>query len=92
MIAAAAVITRPVAREAVADRALASRRAHPLLVDAADQEDLVVHREAEEDREQHHGQERVDRARLPTPSSSPPQPHWKIATTTPSAAPTTAGS
>ena len=36
----------------------------PLLVDAGDEEDLVVHREAEHDCEDHDGDERIDRSGL----------------------------
>ena len=36
----------------------------PLLVDAGDEEDFVVHRETEHDREDHHGDERIDRSGL----------------------------
>jgi hypothetical protein len=39
-------------------------RIDPLLVDAADQEDLVVHGKPEQDGEQHHRQEHLDGAGL----------------------------
>ena len=64
MIAAAAVIVRPVACEAAGDREAVVAGAVPFLVDAADEEHLVVHREAEQDREHHHRDERLDRAGL----------------------------
>ena len=54
MIVAAAVITRPVVATPSTTAREASRRLHPLLVDARDEEHLVVHREAEDDREQDH--------------------------------------
>ena len=61
MIVAAAVITRPVAACPIRTEWPLSCGAHPLLVHAADQEHLVVHREPEQDREHHHRQERLDR-------------------------------
>ena len=47
--------------EAVDDRLRRVLALLPLLVDARHQEDLVVHREAEDDREHHHREERLDR-------------------------------
>ena len=61
MIVAAAVITRPVAAWPIRTEWPLSSVLHPLLVHAADQEHLVVHREPEQDREHHHRQERLDR-------------------------------
>ena len=61
MIVAAAVITRPVDAWPVMTAARLSPRVHPLLVHAADQEDLVVHRQAEQHGERQHRHERVDR-------------------------------
>ena len=46
----------------------------PCLVDARDEEDLVVHREAEHDREDHHGQERLDRAAGDPEQAAEPAP------------------
>ena len=47
----------------------------PLLVDAADEEHLVVHREAEQDREHHHRQERLDRpGPVDADQAAPPAP------------------
>ena len=87
MTAAAAVITRPVAASPSRTAARRRARCEPLLVDARDEEDLVVHREPEHDREQHHGDEGVDRPGS-TPNRPPSQPRWKIAwTITPSDAP-----
>src|SRR5579859_5545258 len=48
--------------EAVADGGGVVVLARPFLVDAGDEEDLVVHREAEDDREHEHREERFDRA------------------------------
>ena len=60
MIAAAAVITRAVfARPSATPPGVAVLQV--LLADPRDQEDLVVHREPEEDREHHHRHERRDR-------------------------------
>ena len=44
----------------------------PLLVDAGDEEDLVVHREPEHDREDHHGDEGVDRSGLDAEEAAEP--------------------
>ncbi len=49
-------------REPFAHSAAAVAVARPLLVDARDEEHLVIHGEAENDREQHHRHERLDRA------------------------------
>ena len=62
MISAAAVITRAVAASPSATAVALSLRAVVLLLHAREQEDLVVHREAEHDREQHHRRPRLDRA------------------------------
>ena len=51
------------------------------------QEHLVVHGQAEEDGEEHDGQEGLDRARPVTPNTEPRSPHWKTATSIPKAAP-----
>jgi len=61
MIAAAAVITRAVLASPSATARLVLPSFQVLLADARDQEDLVVHREAEEDREHHHRHEGGDR-------------------------------
>src|SRR5664280_454270 len=50
--------------QALADRLPVVPRPQPLLLDAGDQKDLVVHRQAEQDGEEHHRQERLDRTRL----------------------------
>ena len=50
--------------QAVGDRGAVVPAPMPLLVDAADQEHLVVHREPEQDREHDHRQERLDRPGL----------------------------
>ena len=57
--------------EAVDDRLGGVLALLPLLVDARHQEDLVVHREAEDDREDHHRQERLDRRRGVEPDQAP---------------------
>jgi len=49
---------------AVADGLAVVAPAVPLLVDTADEEHLVVHRQSEQDREHQHRQERLDRSRL----------------------------
>ena len=59
MMAAAAVITRAVAARPSATEVRLSRFG-PLLADAGEQEHLVVHRQAEDDGEQHHGDEGID--------------------------------
>ena len=51
MIVAAAVIVFAGRREAVRDRVLVVAGLEPFLMDARDEEDLVVHRQAEQDRE-----------------------------------------
>ena len=87
MIAAAALITRPVSAmpSATARRRVAV--ADPLLADARDQEHLVVHREAEHDREHEHRDPRLDRALLHAEHARRASPSWKTATVTPSAPP-----
>ena len=65
MIAAAAVITRAVDREAVGDRGGVVAGAVVLLLDAAEEEHLVVHRQAEHDGEHHQRRPRLDRSLLP---------------------------
>ena len=62
MISAAAVITRAVAARPSATAVALSLRAVVLLLHAREQEDLVVHRQAEHDREHHHRRPRLDRA------------------------------
>ena len=74
MIAAAALITRPVKAipSATARRGVAV--ADPFLAHARDQEHLVVHRQAEHDREHQHRDPRLDRAlgrRRAGPPASP---------------------
>ena len=64
MIAAAAVMSRAVLARPCATAVGVVVRAVVLLLDAAEQEHLVVHREAEHDREQHHRDPRLDRAFL----------------------------
>ena len=64
MIVAAAVITRPVDASPSSTARVASRRRDPFLVYARDQEHLVVHRQAEHDREHQHRDARLDRALL----------------------------
>ena len=60
MMAAAAVMTRAVvARPSATDVWLSPVRS-PLLLDAGEEEHLVVHREAEHDGEHHHRHERLD--------------------------------
>ena len=61
MIAAAAVMTRAVADKPSATAVVLFAGAQVLLPDAREQEHLVVHREAEQDREHHDRQERLDR-------------------------------
>ena len=51
-------------RDAMLDRLAGLEPVHVLLADAAHQEDHVVHREAEQDRECDRRDERLDRARL----------------------------
>ena len=70
--AAAAVITRPVRDRPSLTAALGVASSLPLLVHAGDEEDLVVHREAEHDREREHRDERVDRAGLGSEQSRAP--------------------
>jgi hypothetical protein len=64
MIAAAPVISRAVEATPVDDRAGRVPGRRPGLVDAAEQEHLVVHREAEQDREQKDRHPRLDRVDL----------------------------
>ena len=61
MIRAAAVIVLPVAASPLRTASRVVPGLQPLLVDAGDEEDLVVHRQPEEDGEQHHREERLDR-------------------------------
>ena len=64
MIAAAAVMTRAVvARPSATALALSPVRSYSSLM-RREQEDLVVHRQPEDDGEQHHRHERLDRAAL----------------------------
>ena len=80
MISAAAVMTRPVSAWPTVDGPLTVAGADPFLVHAADQEDLVVHRQAEEDGEHQHRQEHLDGPGLgearagtcPSPTGRPP--------------------
>ena len=74
MIAAAAVITLRGRRETVGDRGPAVAGAAPLLTDPGEEEHLVVHREAEHDREQHHRDPRVDRPRCHARDVAQPAP------------------
>ena len=84
MISAAAVITRAVAARPSATASRVVAGAVVLLADPREQEHLVVHRQAEQDREHHHRDERRDRARsCRRRSALPNQPHWNTATTTP---------
>ena len=69
-------------RQSVRDRLGVVAPAVPLLVDATDQKYLVVHREAEQDREHEHRHERLDRA-----GRAADQPFWNTAVTIPKAAP-----
>ena len=82
MMAAAAVITRAVAARpsatAVAESPVLSYSSRTL----REQEHLVVHREPEHDGEQHQRHDRLDRP-ASMPMRSAPQPHWKMATSTP---------
>ena len=61
MIAAAAVMTRPVPARPSSDRAAVVAGAQPGLAHPADQEDLVVHRQPEQHREHQHRDERRQR-------------------------------
>ena len=83
MIRAAAVMTRAVEARPSATAVRVVVRAVVLLPDPGEEEHLVVHREAEDDGEQHHRRPRLDRPRRPRPMRLAPQPHWKTATTTP---------
>ena len=62
MIRAALVMMRPVLRQAEADRATVVAAEQPLLAHAREQEDLVVHRDAEDGAEHEHRQGGVDDA------------------------------
>jgi hypothetical protein len=66
-------ITRPV-RITFADGGGAVAALEPLLVYPGDQEHLVVHRQPEEDREQEHGDEGVDRPAGNPEQASEPTP------------------
>ena len=72
--------------QAVAHRVVRVAAVLPLLVHAREQEHLVVHGQPEDDREQHHRQERLDRPRL-DPEQVGAHPCWKTSVTRPSAAP-----
>ena len=61
-------------RQSVGDRVHRIAGAVVLLLDARQQEHLVVHRQAEHDREQHHRHERFDRRRLDAGQSAEPAP------------------
>ena len=65
--------------------ALARHAVDVLLAHSADQEDLVVHREAEHHADQEDRQERQDRLRV---GDEPSAPSWKIRTVTPNVAST----
>ena len=86
MMAAAAVIVPPVAASPRRTASAVVAAAQPLLVDPHHEEHLVVHRQPEQDREQHDGQERLDRTRPAHAEQPPSQPHWKTAVTMPNAA------
>ena len=64
----------PGQRQALGDRARVFAGVRPALVDARDQEHLVVHRQAEHDREQHHRDERLDRPLLDAEQAAQPAP------------------
>ena len=57
MMVAAAMMTRPVVAWPGADGLVVVAGGGPLLADPGDQEHLVVHGQAEQDREHQHGQE-----------------------------------
>ena len=65
MISAAPVISRAVEATPKMIASVVSPRRAVALADATQQEDLVVHREAEEHREQEHGHPRLDSVYLP---------------------------
>ena len=67
MMIAAAKTTRPIAADAVSDRVLRVLAVDVLLADPAHQEDLVVHREPEQDRERDRWHEALDRPRAVEP-------------------------
>ena len=73
--------------EALADGPLGVAAARPLLVDARDEEDLVIDRKPEDDREEHHGDEGLDRALADFHDAVRASPDSKTTTITPSAAP-----
>ena len=74
MIAAAAVMTLAVAASPSATERAAVAGAVPLLPHAGEQEHLVVHRQAEDDGEQHHRHPRLDRRRLHAGEVAEPAP------------------
>ena len=67
----------------VRDRLVRARAAVERLADPADDEHVVVHREAEQDHEQEQRHHRLDPAAELTPSRPLPTPCWKTSTSTP---------
>ena len=86
MMIAAAKMTRPTPATPSVTACRALPPLHVLLADPAQEEDLVVHREPEQDREHDHGQVRRSRPGLVEPDQAGPQPHSKTATSAPKAA------
>ena len=85
---AAAVMVLPVAARPLRTAVRVVAGLELLLLDAGDEEDLVVHGQPEQDGEHHHRQEGLDRPGLGSPGTpSRGQPHWNTATRMPKAAP-----
>ena len=83
MISAADVTIRPVRSRPVATAYALSPGLVPGLAHAGDDEDLVVHREPEEDGEEEDRDPALDLSDGPTPSASAVAPHRQAATSSP---------
>ena len=73
----------PGAREPERDRIRVAAAPLPILAHPREQEDLVVHGEPEQDREQERRDPVGDVPEMVEPSRLSAQPHWKTATITP---------
>ena len=83
MISAGRDHHRPPRAEALGDREARRRAVHERLPHARGQEQLVVHREPEQDADQDHRQEAQDRAGRRDAEHRSHQPHWNTATSAP---------
>ena len=83
MMSAAPVMMPAVDAHAVGDRFGVVARLVEALLDPAEQEDVVVHREPEEDGEHEERQPGLDAFDLWKPSRSAPTPCWKTSTMSP---------